>query len=58
MITTGMRASAGACLMRVRNSQPSTLGSMMSRVMSETGCLKPGDQAAKRCGRLFQRLQR
>ena len=38
MITTGTRCSAGICLSRSRNAQPSTSGIMMSSVISASGC--------------------
>ena len=38
--------SAGICLMRPRNSQPSISGSMMSRVISDSGCCTASTSAA------------
>ena len=46
MITTGMRRSSGTCLRRLRNSQPSMLGSMMSSVISDSGCCTASTSAA------------
>ncbi len=50
MMTTGMWRSVGTCLRRSRNSQPSMSGSMMSSVMSDSGCCAATFSAASADG--------